>query len=51
MVTHIKRIHRTEGVNFENPSDTLAKLFAAIPQDIPNAKNRYPKKGFITLRK
>jgi hypothetical protein len=48
---NIKKMHRTEGVSFENPSDTLAKLFEAIPQDIPIAKNRYPKKGFKTLRK
>ena len=39
----------TEGIILEKPSDTLAKLFAAIPHDIPMAKNRYPNKGFINL--
>ncbi len=38
-----------EGINFENPSETFAKLFAAIPQDIPIVKKRYPNKGFIDL--
>ena len=28
------------GVNFEKPSDILAKLFAAIPQDIAKVKNK-----------
>ena len=37
--------------NLENPSDTLARLFAAIPKEIPRAKNRYPNKGFINLEK
>ena len=43
---HINNIHRTDGVNFEKPSEILAKLFDAIPNIIPLAKNKYPKKGF-----
>jgi hypothetical protein len=38
-----------DGVSFEKPSDTLAKLFEAIPQEIPTAKNKYPNKGFMVL--
>ena len=34
----MNKIHNKEGVNFENPSDILAKLFAAIPKDIAIAK-------------
>ena len=30
----------TEGVNFENPSDIFAKLFAAIPHVIATAKKK-----------
>ena len=44
---HINRIHKTEGVNFVKPSDIFAKLFEAIPNEIPIAKNKYPNKGFI----
>ena len=43
----MNRIHKTDGVNLENPSDTFAKLFEAMPQDIPKARNKYPSKGFI----
>ena len=42
---HINKIHKTDGVNLEKPSDTFAKLFEAIPQDIPKARNKYPKNG------
>ena len=35
------------GVNFVKPSEILARLFEAIPNIIPFAKNKYPKKGFI----
>ena len=42
-------MHKTEGVNLENPSDTLARLFEAIPQDIPRVRNKYPYKGFINF--
>ena len=38
MVIHIKAIDNIVGVNFENPSEILAKLFAAIPVDIANTK-------------
>ena len=37
----------TEGVYFEKPSDILAKLLAAIPQEIAIAKKIYPVNGFI----
>ena len=47
IVIHINKIHRTEGVSFVNPSETLAKLLDAIPKEIPIAKNKYPKSGFI----
>ena len=30
-----------------NPSEILAKLFDAIPKEIPIAKNIYPNKGFM----
>lgn len=40
-------MQKTEGANFENPSETFAKLLEAIPQVIPMAKNRYPNNGFI----
>tara|TARA_B100001123_G_scaffold173815_2_gene199727 strand:+ start:7138 stop:7263 length:126 start_codon:yes stop_codon:yes gene_type:complete len=39
-------MHKIEGVNFVKPSDIFAKLFEAIPVDIPNAKMRYAIKGF-----
>jgi len=51
MVTHINEIHKIDGVNLENPSDTFAKLFAIIPHDIPIVKNKYPNKGFIIIIK
>ena len=51
IVIHINKIHKTDGVNLENPSETFAKLFEAIPQDIPIARNKYPNKGFIILIK
>ena len=47
IVTHISKIHATEGVNFVKPSEILAKLLAAIPVKIPIAKMTYPKNGFI----
>ena len=47
IVIHINKIHRTEGVSFVNPSEILAKLLDAIPKEIPKAKNKYPKSGFI----
>ena len=34
-------------VSFVNPSEILAKLLDAIPKEIPKAKNKYPKSGFI----
>ena len=40
-------MHKIDRVNFEKPSEIFAKLFDAIPQDIPNARNKYPNKGFI----
>ena len=43
----INNIQRTDGVNFEKPSEILAKLFDAIPNIIPFAKNKYPSSGFI----
>jgi hypothetical protein len=43
---HINKIHKIDGVNFVKPSDIFAKLFEAIPNEIPTAKNRYPNKGF-----
>ena len=46
IVIHINKIHKIDGVNFVKPSDIFAKLFAAIPNEIPRAKNRYPNKGF-----
>ena len=47
IVIHINNIHKNEGVNFVKPSEILARLFEAIPNIIPFAKNKYPKKGFI----
>tara|TARA_Y100001970_G_C14130017_1_gene801156 strand:+ start:537 stop:686 length:150 start_codon:yes stop_codon:yes gene_type:complete len=47
MVTLIKSIQAIDGVNFENPSDIFAKLFAAIPHDIAAAKKIYPMTGFM----
>jgi len=35
------------GIGFVNPSDILAKLFAAIPEKIPTAKYKYPNNGFM----
>ena len=43
----INSMQATEGVNFEKPSDIFAKLLAAIPQVIANAKKIYPVNGFI----
>jgi hypothetical protein len=37
---HINKIHKIEGVNFVKPSDIFAKLFEAIPNEIPIAKNK-----------
>ena len=39
-------MHNIDGVNFVKPSDIFAKLFEAIPNEIPTAKNKYPNKGF-----
>ena len=36
----------TEGVNFENPSDIFAKLFAAIPHVIATAKKNISSEWF-----
>ena len=49
IVIHINKIHRTEGVSFVNPSEILAKLFEAIPNIIPLAKNKYPNNGFMFI--
>ena len=49
MVTHINSMQATDGVNFENPSDIFAKLFAAIPHVIATAKKTYPVSGFILV--
>ena len=38
-----------DGVNFENPSDIFAKLFAVIPHDIAINKKIYPVNGFILI--
>ena len=45
---HINKIHKIDGVNFVKPSDIFAKLFEAIPNEIPITKNKYPNKGFKT---
>ena len=37
-------MHKTEGVNFVNPSEILAKLLDAIPKEIPKAKINNPTK-------
>ena len=42
-------MHKIVGVNFVKPSEIFAKLFEAIPVDIPNAKIRYPINGFMVL--
>ena len=42
-------MHKIEGVNFVKPSEIFAKLFDAIPVDIPNAKIRYATRGFMFL--
>tara|TARA_B110000014_G_scaffold77884_1_gene53410 strand:- start:434 stop:715 length:282 start_codon:yes stop_codon:yes gene_type:complete len=47
MVIHINNMHKIDGVNFVKPSDIFAKLFEAIPNEIPTTKNKYPNKGFI----
>ena len=39
--------HKIDGVNFVKPSDIFAKLFDAMPNEIPTAKNKYPNKGFM----
>tara|TARA_B100000963_G_C22086083_1_gene434392 strand:+ start:349 stop:525 length:177 start_codon:yes stop_codon:yes gene_type:complete len=49
IVMHINNIHKTEGVNLVKPSEILAKLFDAIPKNIPLAKNKYPISGFIII--
>ena len=49
IVIHIKKMHKTEGVSFVNPSEILAKLLDAIPKIIPLAKNKYQNKGFIII--
>ena len=43
---HMNNIHNIDGVNFVKPSEILAKLLEAIPNEIPIAKKIYPKKGF-----
>ena len=47
IVIHINKMHKIDGVSLVNPSEILAKLFEAIPNEIPIAKNIYPNKGFI----
>ena len=42
-------MHKIDGVNFVKPSDIFAKLFEAIPNEIPMAKNIYPNSGFIII--
>jgi len=42
-------MHKTEGVSLVNPSEILAKLFEAIPNIIPLAKNKYPNNGFMFI--
>ena len=32
---HINKIHKIDGVNFVKPSDIFAKLFEAMPNEIP----------------
>ena len=49
IVTHIKSKQAILGVNFENPSDIFARLFAVIPQDMATNKKMYPVKGFILI--
>ena len=44
---HINNMHKIEGVNLVKPSEIFAKLFEAIPVDIPIAKIRYPINGFM----
>ena len=44
---HINKIHKIDGVNLVKPSDIFAKLFEAIPNEIPIAKKIYPSKGFM----
>ena len=39
---HINKIHKIDGVNLVKPLDIFAKLLAAIPNEIPMAKNKYP---------
>tara|TARA_B100000965_G_C19561586_1_gene744740 strand:+ start:665 stop:775 length:111 start_codon:yes stop_codon:yes gene_type:complete len=36
----MNKIHKIDGVNREKPSETFAKLFDAIPQDIAIARNK-----------
>tara|TARA_B100000965_G_scaffold171294_1_gene143064 strand:- start:95 stop:235 length:141 start_codon:yes stop_codon:yes gene_type:complete len=45
----MNNIHRSDGVNFVNPSEILAKLLDAIPKIIPLAKNKYPNNGFMII--
>ena len=45
----IKSKQAIEGVNFENPSDIFARLFAVIPHDIAINKKIYPVNGFILI--
>ena len=40
-------MHKIEGVNLVKPSEIFAKLFEAIPNTMPLAKNKYPRNGFI----
>ena len=42
-------MHKIDGVSLVNPSEILAKLFDAIPKEMPIAKNKYPNKGFIII--
>ena len=35
---HINKIHKIDGVSFVKPSDIFAKLFEAMPNEIPKSK-------------
>ena len=44
---HINNMQKMEGVIFVKPSEIFAKLFEAIPVNIPKVKIRYPINGFM----
>ncbi len=49
MVIHISSMQATDGVNFVNPSDIFARLFAIIPHVMAINKKIYPANGFILV--